>query len=158
MDPSVCLMSAATPELAAAPWVVGGQLTVSPLPSVQVVGAARVRYFVKLLVVPEPSERWTTVIGLDGSVASGLSALIAGSSQVVIWACMILAMVSGLSCSSSTPLRLYDIVIGAATVGKKRIGPFQRAASSGLGSESEPAKSRVPAWSCLRPSDDPLLA
>ena len=41
-------------------------------PSVHVSGAAAVRYLVKLLVVPEPSARWATVIG-RGRSASGLS-------------------------------------------------------------------------------------
>ena len=45
-----------------------GQFTVSPLPSVQVLPAASARYFVKLLVVPEPSARCTITIGVDGNV------------------------------------------------------------------------------------------
>jgi hypothetical protein len=35
-------------------------------------------------VVPEPSERWTTAIACDGSLAFGLSFRIAASSQLVI--------------------------------------------------------------------------
>ena len=61
-----------------------GQLTVEPVPSVQTVGAALVRKLVKLAVVPELSQRCTTVIVVLGSFAFGLSALIAASFQVVI--------------------------------------------------------------------------
>ena len=100
MAPSVAVMAWATPALPLPAWVLVGQLTVSPASRVQVEGAAALRYLVKLMVVPEPSERCTTTIGVLGSVASGLSALMAGSSQVVIWAWKILASVSGLSCSS----------------------------------------------------------
>ena len=106
MAPSVCFTTEMTPVLFSAPCVVVGQLTVSPLSSFQVSGAPATRNLVKLLVVPEPSERWTTVILVDGRSASGLSALMASSSQLVISAWKILAMVSGLRLSSSTPSRL----------------------------------------------------
>ena len=53
-----------------------------------------------------------------GSFAPGFSALIAGSSQVVIWAWKILAMVSAERLILLTPGTLYDTVIGATTVGK----------------------------------------
>src|SRR4029450_1236026 len=72
MAPSVCLMIWATPVFFSAPWVPDGQATVSPLPSFQVDGAAAVRYLVKLLVVPEPSERWATVIDLSGRLAASV--------------------------------------------------------------------------------------
>ncbi len=61
-----------------------GQLTVLSAPSVHTVGAAFFRYVVKLFVVPEESERCTTVMLVDGSETPGLSALIAGSFQVLI--------------------------------------------------------------------------
>ena len=54
-------------------------MTTLSVPRIHVVGAASVRYFVKLAVVPEPSERWTTTMAVDGSVAFGLSALIFAS-------------------------------------------------------------------------------
>jgi hypothetical protein len=57
-------------------------------------------------VVPDLSLRWTGVIAVLGSCALGLSALIAGSSQVVIDPEKILPIVSGDSCRLSTPLRL----------------------------------------------------
>ncbi len=72
----------------------------------------------KPAVVPDPSERWATVIAVLGQVAPGLSALIAASSQVLIVPWKIPAIVSAESCSLSTPERLYEIVIGAPTVGK----------------------------------------
>src|SRR4029450_694702 len=107
MPPSVCLMIWATPVFFSAPWVPEGQATVSPLPSFQVDGAAAARYLVKLLVVPEPSERWATVMFLSGSVTPELSAAIAGSFHFLMSVWKILARVSGLSCSLSTPDRLY---------------------------------------------------
>ena len=88
------------------------------MPSVQVEGAAFVRKVVKFCVVPELSERCATVIVVLGSFAFGLSALIAASSQVVIWPWKILAIVSAESLRPFTPGRLYDTVIGATTVGK----------------------------------------
>ena len=95
-----------------------GQSTVSPLPSVQSVGSTAVRNFVKLLVVPEPSARCATVIAVDGSVTPGLSAAIALSFHFVILRAKILASVLSERRRFFTPLRLYDTVIGAATVGK----------------------------------------
>src|ERR1700704_5782487 len=106
------------PEFPVAPCVPAGQLTVEPLPIVHAAGAALVRKLVKFAVVPELSLRWTTVIGVVGSLADGLSALIAASSQVVMAAEKILPMVSGDHLSFDTPARLYDTVIGATTVGK----------------------------------------
>src|SRR4030095_6021321 len=97
MAPSVCLMIWATPVFFSAPWVPDGQATVSPLPSFQVDGAAAVRYLVKLLVVPEPSERWATVIDLSGRLAPWLSLAIAGSFHLVIFAWQMFGSGHGLS-------------------------------------------------------------
>src|SRR5215217_5081267 len=121
MAPGVSLITLATPPLPSPAWVSPGHSTVEPLPSVQMPPAslptALLRNLVKFSVVPEPSERWTTVM-LPESLASGLSALIAGSSHVLIWRWKILASTSADRLSSSTPERLYDTVIGAVTVGK----------------------------------------
>src|SRR5438067_11124017 len=106
MAPAVALMIWATPVFFGPAWVSAGQATVSPAPSFHVVGAALVRYLVNALVVPEPSARWATTIAVDGSVTPGLSALIAGSFQVLMSRWKILAIVSGLSCSLLTPERL----------------------------------------------------
>src|SRR4051794_2856549 len=113
-------MSAATPLFFSAPWVVAGQLTVSPDPRVQTDGDAFVRYLVKFDVVPEPSERCTTAMGVEGSVASGLSALISAASQVVMVALKMPASVSALNVRSSTPSSLNEIVMGAPPIGKYR--------------------------------------
>src|SRR4051812_15805760 len=98
-------MSVATPLFFSAPWVDAGHGTVSPEPSVQSDPAAAVRYLVKFDVVPEPSDRWTTAIGVDGRSASGLSALMASSSHFVMVAWKMPAIVPGLS-FRSTPGRL----------------------------------------------------
>src|SRR2546429_161967 len=76
------------------------------LPKVQSEPAVAARYLVKLSVVPEESERWIARIGADGSVALGLSPLIAGSSQVLTVPAKIFASVAGLNCRSLAPLTL----------------------------------------------------
>src|SRR6476646_7988080 len=118
MAPSVVYTSCATPPFPVPACVFDGHWTVEPVPSVHAVGAAFTRKLVKFWVVPDPSERWTTVIAVLGSLAEGLSALIAASSHLVICTEKILAIVSGDSLSFDTPERLYDTVIGATTVGK----------------------------------------
>src|ERR1700733_13261421 len=99
-------MSWATPLPFWAPWVDADQLTVSPEPRVQSDGAASVRYLVKFEVVPEPSERCTTAMLAEGSLASGLRALMAGSSHLVIVVAKILAMVDASSFRSFRPSTL----------------------------------------------------
>ena len=64
------------------------------------------RYSVKLLVVPEESERCTGVILVDGRLTSLLSAAMAGSFQVVIVPAKILAIVAEDKVNLSTPERL----------------------------------------------------
>jgi hypothetical protein len=61
---------------------------------------------VKLAVVPDSSERFTGVIFVLGRLTPGLSALIAGSFQVVISCLKIFAIVNGSSCRLLTPERL----------------------------------------------------
>src|SRR5213592_1804159 len=97
MAPGVPLTIWATPELPLPAWVSAGHSTVEPDFSVHVLGAAATRYLVKFSVVPEPSERWTTVMAVDGSLAPEFSALIAGSSHVLIWRWKIFAIVSASS-------------------------------------------------------------
>src|SRR5665213_4179358 len=118
MAPSVLETSWATPPL---PWPaceLDGQVTVSPVPSVQSLPPARTRKCVKLFVVPDASARCTIVISVSGNVTPELSAAIDASFHFFTEPVKILASVDGLSCSLSTPLTLYDTVIGAATVGK----------------------------------------
>src|SRR4051794_24122897 len=83
MPPLVDCTIWATPRLPLPPWVAVAQLIVSPRPSVHVGLAALSRNPLKLLVVPDPSERWATVMAVDGSDAPGLSAAIAGSFHVL---------------------------------------------------------------------------
>ena len=119
-------------------------------------GSTAVRNFVKLLVVPDPSARCTTVIAVLGSFTPGLSAAIAASFHFVIFRAKILARVLSERRRSFTPLRLYDTVIGAATVGKYRSEPpwyFER--SAGLGRLSVPAKSTVLVWRSVLPWPEP---
>src|SRR3954451_14936067 len=108
-------MSEATPLFFSAPCVDVGQFTVSPESSFQTVGAAAFRNLVKLFVVPDPSDRWTTAIDEAGRVAPLLSAAILGSFHVVMSRWKMPASVSGLSLSESTPGTLNDTVIGAPT-------------------------------------------
>src|SRR4051812_7028903 len=123
MAPSVLLMICATPELPFPAWPPVGHSSVSLAPSVHVPFAAASRYFEKLLVVPDASARCTATIAVLGKSASGLRLLIAASSQFLTVPWKIFASVPASSFTSSTPLRLYDTVIGAATVGKYRMPP-----------------------------------
>ena len=66
----------------------------------------------KFLVVPDSSERCTGSIFVDGSLASGLSALMAASSQVVILPSKMAAMVLGARLRLSTPSTLKTTAIG----------------------------------------------
>src|SRR3954467_9711016 len=111
---------------------------VEPLLRVHVVGAALTRYSVKFCVVPDPSERWATVIFVAGNFTPGLSAAMAGSFHVLMVREKILAIVSAESWSLSTPDTLYETVIGENRIGKYRIGSAGLSASAK--GESEPAK------------------
>src|SRR5450755_3709780 len=83
-DPWVCLTAAATPAFLAAP-VPTGHLTVLSEPTWDFqVGLQSARNVVKPAVVPDESERCTTVIFVLGSFIPGLSLAIAGSFQVLI--------------------------------------------------------------------------
>src|SRR3954466_2018214 len=151
-------MSEATPLFFSAPCVEAGQFTVSPESSFHTVGDATLRNLVKLLVVPEPSERWTTAMDLEGSVAPLLSAAIFGSFHVVMSPWKMPAIVSALSLSESTPDTLNDTVIGEPTVGKYRTSPpLNVGLSASLMRLSVPANCTT--WlarSCL-PADEPLF-
>src|SRR5687768_15461749 len=107
MAPSVCLTAAVTPSEPLAPWPVGHGTSL-PAPAFHVSGATAARYLVKASVVPEPSERWTTWMPVDGSDAPGLSALRAASSQRVTVPWKMPARVAGDSFRSGTASRLYS--------------------------------------------------
>ena len=66
----------------------------------------------KFWVVPESSDRLTGVIARSGSVAPGLSALMAGSFHFLIFWLKICAIVAGLRLSFSMPSRLKAMAIG----------------------------------------------
>src|SRR6201995_4106802 len=84
MAPWVCLTAAATPEFLAAPVPVG-HLTSLPAPmELFQMGLTSDRYVVNPLVVPDESERCTTVMAFLGRLMPGLSFLIAGSFPVLI--------------------------------------------------------------------------
>src|SRR3954469_15730069 len=86
MAPSVCLIAAATPSLPLAPVSPDGHLTSLSAPIADLkAGEESDRKVVKPLVVPDESERWTTVIFVAGRLTPGLSALIFASFQVVIF-------------------------------------------------------------------------
>src|SRR3954451_11117270 len=119
MAPSFCFTSWATPVLPVPPCESPGQFTVSPLPSVQSLPPADARYLVKLLVVPDASERCTIVMSVLGNDLPGLSAAMEASFHFFAAPEKILPSVGPESCSPSTST-LYDTVIGAATVGKYR--------------------------------------
>src|SRR5436190_17423685 len=118
MDPSACLMALATPPFCWADWKSAGHVTVLAASSFHVSGAAFLRYFVNVSVVPELSARRTTLMSPAGRVAPGLSVLIASSLHFLMSPWKIFARVVGDSWSLSRPPTLYDTVMGAATVGK----------------------------------------
>src|SRR6201985_1069823 len=93
MAPGVLLTIESTPPLPMPPRLLDGQLMVESLPSFHTPGADWHRNLEKFWVVPEESERRAMVIAVLGRVTPGLSALMAGSFQVLIWAWKILAMV-----------------------------------------------------------------
>src|SRR3954453_23795940 len=105
MVPSVLLTLLATPSDLAAPTPPGAFQALA-LPKVQSASAVLARYLVKLSVVPDSSERCTAWIAVAGSLASGLSALMAGSSHLVTLPAKIFARVAGLNWRLSTPLTL----------------------------------------------------
>ena len=69
------------------------------------VGSTSESHVVKPWVVPEESERWTTVMLVLGRLMPGLSALIAGSSQVLI---LPMKMPATVGPSSFSPLLTPD--------------------------------------------------
>src|ERR1700676_1072166 len=106
MAPAVALMAWATPLPPLAPWAVDGNETMELVPSFQALPAASTRNWEKLAVVPEESERTTMVIGVLGRDMPALSALIAGSLQVLMVPWKIPAMTVGSSFRPVTPERL----------------------------------------------------
>src|ERR1044072_37317 len=102
MAPSVCFTCWARPEEPCADWP---PLACQALPPsyFQSLGEAAFRYLVKLSVVPDSSERWYAWILVEGSLASGLSFLMAASSHLVIFESKICARVFASRTRLSTP-------------------------------------------------------
>src|SRR5664279_195916 len=117
MAPSVLLICLDTPSLpcAATP---PGAVQDFPPGNVHAVGAAAVRYFVKLSVVPESSARCTAWIARFGNVTPGFTAAIFGSFQFATVPPKIPASTSGVRISLSTPERLYASAVGPVTIGR----------------------------------------
>src|SRR6202008_2303643 len=101
--PSVALIAADVPSLPLAPSPTP-PLNVLPAPLPHAPLEATSRYCWKLSVVPDSSLRKTTLMGVDGMLAFGFSALIAGSSHVLIAPLKILAAVGPSRISELTPL------------------------------------------------------
>src|SRR5438270_7348716 len=118
MAPGVDLMACATPPLPLAAWAEDGHLIVEELPSFHTLGTASSRNSEKFCVVPEESERTAMLIEVLGRLTPGLSALMAGSFQLVILPWKMFAIVVGSSFRLLTPDRLYAIVIGPIRTGK----------------------------------------
>ena len=79
----------------------------------------------KPLVVPDESERWTTVICVLGRFTPGFSDLIAGAFQVVILPEKMSAIIGPSSFSPVfIPGRLYETVIAPNATGKWSAGPL----------------------------------
>src|SRR5215470_9874913 len=156
MAPGVVLMICATPPLPLPACALEGQLIVELVPSFQVLAAASVRNREKFAVVPEESERTARAIGVLGRLTPGLSALIAGSFQVLMWPWKMFAMVGMSSFRLLTPDTLYDTVIGPSMTGKySTVLPLKLATSSeGIG-ESDPANWTTPAARSERPLPEP---
>src|SRR5437588_8882736 len=105
MAPLVLLIAADVPSLPLAPSPTP-PTNVLPAPLVQAPLDAATRYFWKLSVVPDSSDRKSTTILSAGSVLPLLSAVIAGSFQVVMPPLKILASVGASSVTPSIPDRL----------------------------------------------------
>ena len=75
-------------------------------------------------MVPEPSERWTTVIAVEGSLTPALIFARAGSFHFVILPRKMSARIGpvNLICES-TPSMLYTGTTAPSTVGKWSTGP-----------------------------------
>src|ERR1700727_1125987 len=103
MEFEVAFTAAATalPPLLA--WADFGKETIEEVPRVQALPAASTRYWEKFAVVPEESERTSSVIAELGRLTPGLSAVIAGSFQVLIWPSKIFARVGASSLRPVTP-------------------------------------------------------
>src|SRR5450759_1011375 len=163
MPPGVVLTPSATPADFSRPSPAPDFGHALALGSVQTPFEAKLRYVVKLSVVPESSERKKTWIASDGNVTPLLSAAIAGSFHVLMSPWKIFAVTSAFRTSLPTPERLYATAIGPVTMGRFQAGlAAQRVAAAAtsplaaLSAESEPAKSTWAALNCVMPAPEPV--
>src|SRR4051812_17334661 len=150
-------MAAATPSLPFAPVPVG-HLTVLSAPTLLFHSElTSERNVVKPLVVPDSSERWTTVMLAPGRLAPELSLAIAGSFHFLILPRKMFATVGPSSLRSlGTPLWLYETVIAPKNIGTWTTSPFVNVLrSSGVSAGSLPANAAVPAASAATPAPEP---
>ena len=112
----------------------------------------------KALVVPEPSERWTTAMAVSGRVTPALFAAIAGSFHFVILPRKMSATLAESSWSLGVSGRLKMTTTAPSAVGMWRIlVPAWRAAiSSSFMAASEAPKSTVCWVIAVMPAPEPL--
>src|SRR5260370_15514045 len=124
MAPAVPLTTPSTPALLAPAlnWAVVGHVGPVPAPILDLNSGLTVdRNVVKMYVVPEPSERWTTVIGVEGRLTPGLSALISALFQAESLPWKMSARVWALRCRFVRPGRLKMTATAPRAVGMFRI-------------------------------------
>ena len=115
----------------------------------------------KLVVVPESSDRWMIAIAVSGSSTPSLSAAIASSFHFVMVPLKTLAMVSAVMFSVSTPSTLKATAIGLTYAGTS-IGSLPQVSAAALSSpsssfmyESLPANTYAPLLKFSRPVPEP---
>src|SRR5450755_5197253 len=111
-----------------------------------------------MLVVPDPSDRWTTLMAVLGRLAPGLAAARAGSFQVAILPRKMPAMISGvILIGAESPVRLYATTTAPKVVGTSIGAPFVAATamSESERKASEPPKSTVFCCQSLTPAPEP---
>ena len=124
MPPAVLLTTASTPALFAPAlnWAVVGHVGPVPAPILDLNSGLTVdRYVVTIYVVPEPSERWTIVIGVEGRLTPGLSALISALFQAESLPWKMSARVWALRCRFVRPGRLKMTATEPRAVGTFRM-------------------------------------
>src|SRR5438094_5032162 len=124
MPPAVLLTTASTPALFAPAlnWALVGHVGPVPAPILDLNSGLTVdRNVVKMYVVPEPSERWTIVIGVEGRLTPGLSALISALFQAESLPWKMSARVCALRCRFVMPGRLKMTATATSAVGMFRI-------------------------------------
>src|SRR5205814_2198077 len=127
--PGVCVTRPATPSFFGAPTPVG-QFTLVATPTLVFhSGDTFARKSAQIYVVPDPSDRWTTVMSAAGRLTPAFSFAIAASFHLVILPMKMSASTGPVNFNRAlTPEMLYTGTSAPSTVGKCRI--FPGAASS----------------------------